>query len=261
MKTLKFDHQTAQSILEGKKTSTWRLYDDKDLSVNDDIKVIDKVDPEHDSSWQVIGRARVKQIIEKQLNDVTKDDMRGHIEFRSSDEMLTHYRNLYGERVDLNTPVKIVQFSFEPGSMDAPVEASKLEEARVYTDGGSRGNPGPSACAYVICNLDDNVVEKSGFYLGKITNNQAEYQGLVMGLERASELDIKNLSVFMDSELVVNQVNGFYKVKNADLAPFYQKVSLLAKGFQKISFTHVPRELNRIADAEVNRILDEQKNH
>jgi ribonuclease HI len=132
-------------------------------------------------------------------------------------------------------------------------------EAKLFTDGGSRGNPGPSAAAYAICNMDDNVVEKSGKYLGEITNNQAEYQGLIGGLERAIELNIKALSVFMDSELVVKQINGIYKVKNIDLAPFYQIAIGLAKNFDAISFNHIPRELNKIADQEVNRILDENK--
>jgi len=260
MKTLKFDHQTAQQIINGEKTSTWRLYDDKQLAVNDDIKIIDKVDPEHSDSWQVIGRAKVNEIIEKRLADITPDDMKGHHIFRSSEEMVGHYKKLYGQRVTLETPVKIVIFNFEAGDLDDPVSLNNLEQARLYTDGGSRGNPGPSAAAYVICNMADNVVEKTGKYLGNITNNQAEYLGLVTGLERAKELTVSELKVFMDSELVINQMNGFYKVKNADLAPYYQKATELAKSFTKITFTHIPRELNKTADTEVNRILDEYKN-
>jgi arylformamidase len=141
-----------------------------------------------------------------------------------------------------------------------PSSQESLKEAKLYTDGGSRGNPGPSASAYVICKMDDNVVEKSGKYLGEITNNQAEYQGLVGGLERAIELNINHLNVFMDSELIVKQVNGLYKVKNVDLIPFHQIVLGLAKNFDKVTFTHIPREMNKIADLEVNRILDENKN-
>lgn len=144
-------------------------------------------------------------------------------------------------------------------SDDPNTSATQIVGAKLFTDGGSRGNPGPSASAYAICNMDDNVVEKSGKYLGEITNNQAEYQGLIGGLERAVELNIKNLSVFMDSELVVKQIKGIYKVKNIDLAPFYQIVLGLAKSFETITFNHIPRELNKIADSEVNRILDENK--
>lgn len=246
-------------IMDGNKTTTWRLYDDKDLSVNDDIKIIDKVEPSDDNTWKVIGKAKIDTILEKRLGDITKEDSAGHQAFASQEDMLSHYRHMYGERVGLETPVKIVHFQFEPGDLSMPVQGVELEEARVYTDGGSRGNPGPSAAAYVICNLDDNVVEKSGYYLGETTNNKAEYQGLVAGLERSQELSIKKVAVFMDSELVVNQMNGFYKVKNAELAPLYVRASHLAEQFEKITFSHVPRELNKIADGEVNRILDEYK--
>lgn len=134
----------------------------------------------------------------------------------------------------------------------------ELLEAKIFTDGGARGNPGPSAYAYVICNMDDNVVEKSGKYIGETTNNQAEYKGLIAGLQRAIELGIKSLHVFMDSELVVKQVNGLYKVKNPDMVTLYQKVAQLIPNFENIDFTHVLRALNKLADAEVNRILDNQ---
>lgn len=135
----------------------------------------------------------------------------------------------------------------------------KLEQAKLYTDGGSRGNPGPSASAIVICNLDNTVVEKSGKFLGTATNNQAEYTALLMGLERAKELGIKDLQVMMDSELVVKQIKGLYKIKNDQLIPIYEKIKNLKSSFDNLSFTYVPRALNKEADGEVNRILDEQK--
>ena len=132
-----------------------------------------------------------------------------------------------------------------------------LEEAKVFTDGGSRNNPGDSACAYVICKMDDTVVEKGGYYMGIATNNQAEYYGFKKGLERARDLGIEKINLFSDSQLVVNQMKGVYKVKNQELAPLHQEVKDLAESFEKVSFTYVPRELNKIADGEVNRILDE----
>lgn len=258
MKTLKFDHDLAQLILAGKKTSTWRLFDDKDLTVNDDLVFIDKVQPAKPETWREIGHARISEVVEKRLEDVSERDITGHEAFATKKEMIKQYQRYYGKKVTGATPIKIVYFDFEAGqpSKNAGVH---IVEARLYTDGGSRGNPGPSACAYVICNLDDTVVEKSGFFMGKSTNNQAEYQGLRLGLERAQELGIKNLEVFMDSQLVVNQVKGLYRVKHVDLAPVHQEVVALAKLFEKINFTYVPREINRLADAEVNRILDEQK--
>jgi len=134
---------------------------------------------------------------------------------------------------------------------------AKLDEAKLYTDGGSRGNPGHSAGAFVICKTDDNVVEKSGFYIGITTNNQAEYQALLKGLQRSAKLGVRKLNVFMDSELIVKQLKGLYKIKNKGLEPLYHQAKDLAADFEETSFTHVPRALNKEADEEVNRILDE----
>ncbi len=265
MKTLKFDHDLAVLILSGKKTSTWRLYDDKDLSVNDNFNVVDKVDPKDPSTWEIVGRGRITEIIEKNLGDVNSKDMEGHDSFESKEGMLKEYQNYYGQNVDYKTPVKIIFFEFSPGQAQIATGGMLLEEAKVYTDGGSRGNPGESACAYAICKMDDSVVEKSGFYIGIATNNQAEYAGFAHGLERARQLDIKRITLMSDSQLVVNQMKGIYKVKNQELAPLHKEVADLARSFEHINFVYVPRELNRIADAEVNRILDEhertKKNH
>lgn len=257
MKTLKFDHPQAEAILAGQKTSTWRLYDDKDLSVSDDIKVIDKVVPEQPDSWRIIGQAKVTEVVEKLLGSVTEQDMRAHEHFDSQEQMLEHYRSYYGHRVDLETPVKIIYFNFVASVGDQPSGGMLLEEAKVFTDGGSRGNPGDSACAYVICKMDDSVVEKGGYYMGMATNNQAEYYGFKKGLERARDLGIDKIHLFSDSQLVVNQMLGVYKVKNQELAPLHQDVKGLADSFEKITFSYVPRELNKIADSEVNVILDE----
>lgn len=133
-----------------------------------------------------------------------------------------------------------------------------MENAKLYTDGGSRGNPGPSAYAFIICKMDDTVVEKSGKFMGQATNNQAEYQGLIAGLNRARELTVKDLQVYMDSELIVRQLSGLYKVKNIQLLPLYNEARKLSEAFNNISFTHIPRALNQKADGEVNRLLDEE---
>lgn len=135
-------------------------------------------------------------------------------------------------------------------------EPVNLKAAKMYTDGGARGNPGPSAIAYVICKMDGSVVKKDGEYIGVTTNNQAEYRALEAGLKEAGKMGVKELQVLMDSELVVKQVRGEYKVKNTDLLPIYMNVKNLADEFDKITFNHVPRELNKEADAEVNRIID-----
>lgn len=130
--------------------------------------------------------------------------------------------------------------------------------AFLYTDGGSRGNPGPSAAGYVIIQ-GDRVVDEGGEYLGITTNNQAEYHGVRVGLEAAVRLGIQELEVRVDSMLVANQLNGIYKIKNRELWPVNERVRELTTNFKKIKFTHVPRELNQLADGMVNRTLDRQK--
>jgi len=132
----------------------------------------------------------------------------------------------------------------------------KMNEIKVFTDGGSRGNPGPSAGAFVILDMADIVVKKNGKYLGVTTNNLAEYHSLKGGLEAAVAMGAKIVHVYMDSLLVINQMKGIYKIKNPELIPVHQAVRALLPSFQQVQFTHVPREYNRLADAEVNTILD-----
>jgi len=131
-----------------------------------------------------------------------------------------------------------------------------VKEIKLFADGGSRGNPGPSASGYVLLDMEDNIIFKSGVYLGITTNNQAEYQALKFGLEEAHKMDVREVAVYMDSLLVINQMKGIFKVKNRDLWPIHEAIKQLAARFKKITYTHVPRELNKLADAEVNTTLD-----
>lgn len=135
-----------------------------------------------------------------------------------------------------------------------------MSRAIVYSDGGSRGNPGPSAAAFVIMDNQHNILGQGGAYLGITTNNQTEYHGVQLGLERAFELGIKNLEFRIDSLLVVNQMKGLYKIKNRELWPINERVRALMAKFDTVQFTHVPRELNQLADSLVNRLLDEHQN-
>lgn len=130
-------------------------------------------------------------------------------------------------------------------------------ELIIYTDGGSRGNPGPSAAGFVIQDSQERTVLEGGNYLGLTTNNQAEYQAVKLALEKAIELGAKNVSFRLDSLLVVNQLNGVYQIKNRDLWPIHASIKSLTKHFDKVTFTHVRREFNREADAIVNHLLDE----
>ncbi|MFZ2513322.1 MAG: reverse transcriptase-like protein [Candidatus Saccharimonadales bacterium] len=135
---------------------------------------------------------------------------------------------------------------------------TQITEVQLYADGGSRGNPGPSASGYVLLDMDGNVVHEQGVFLGITTNNQAEYQALKFGLEAALRHQARSVHVYMDSMLVVNQMKKIFKVKNRDLWPIHDAIQQLLPKFEKITFDHVPRELNKLADAEVNKCLDAQ---
>lgn len=136
------------------------------------------------------------------------------------------------------------------------LQPTVFKEIKLYADGGSRGNPGPSASGYVLMEMDNTVIKKSGVYLGITTNNQAEYQALKLGLEEAQKIGAREVHVYLDSLLVINQMKGIFKVKNRDLWPIYEAIKEQTKNFKKVNFTHVPRELNKLADAEVNEVLD-----
>mgnify|MGYP001174148610 CR=1 FL=1 len=126
----------------------------------------------------------------------------------------------------------------------------------VYSDGGSRGNPGPSAAGFVILNGQQEIIEQGGEYLGITTNSQAEYHGVRLGLERALELGYRHLDFRVDSMLVVNQMNGIYRIKNRELWPIYSRIKQLAENFESVRFSHVKREFNQLADGMVNKTLD-----
>lgn len=140
------------------------------------------------------------------------------------------------------------------GNIDDNVTA--VGDAIIYADGGSRGNPGPSACGYIIMDVGQRIVARGGEYLGITTNNQAEYQGVRLAMEKALELGLKKVDIRLDSMLVVNQMNGVYMIKNRELWPINERIRDLMLNFEKVTFRHVPRELNQLADGEVNRALD-----
>lgn len=136
------------------------------------------------------------------------------------------------------------------------VDAQNTTHLIVYSDGGSRGNPGPSASGFVVMNQNQDVLHQGGMYLGITTNNQAEYHGVRLGLEKALEMGAKTIDFRLDSLLVVNQLNGVYKIKNRDLWPINERIKELATKFEKVTFSHVRREFNQLADGMVNKILN-----
>jgi ribonuclease HI len=128
--------------------------------------------------------------------------------------------------------------------------------ARLFTDGGARGNPGPAAFGYVLEADDGTVLDARGEAIGVATNNVAEYRALLAGLESALELGVTELAVISDSELVVKQMRGEYKVKNAALRELSSEAARVAGRLREVTYTAVRREHNELADSLVNDALD-----
>ena len=129
----------------------------------------------------------------------------------------------------------------------------------VYTDGGARGNPGPAALGVAIFGATGKLLAKHGHYLGEQTNNYAEYSALIFALKEAKRLGGQDVQCFLDSELIVRQMSGQYRVRNKALLPLFEEVKKLACNFKKITFQHVPREQNKVADEMVNATLDAEQ--
>ena len=177
-----------------------------------------------------------KKLSEIQLSDVTSSTI-SLLGLAKDDESTTSDEKAYDNNVDKNTSDIYI----------------------IYSDGGSRGNPGPSATGFVIMNAKEEVLTEGGEYIGVTTNNQAEYQAVYAALKKAHEMNIKKIDFRLDSNLVVSQLNGVYKIKNRDLWPIYEKIKDLSEQFDHITFTHVRREFNRLADGLVNKVLDAQR--
>lgn len=149
----------------------------------------------------------------------------------------------------------------ERGTVKTTVKAEAKAKStagrhELYVDGASRGNPGQAGAGALIKDPSAKVVRRLKKFLGRTTNNVAEYSALVLGLEAARSMGIDRISVFADSELMVKQLNGVYKVKSEDLRPLYEKASALSKGFKEFSIKHIYREKNAAADALSNEAID-----
>ena len=129
----------------------------------------------------------------------------------------------------------------------------------VNIDGGARGNPGPAGAGYVLQAHDGTVLRQEGFFLGRATNNVAEYTALLKGLTSAIEMGASSIEVLSDSELLVRQMTGVYRVKNAGLLPLFTEARELSSRFDSFEIRHVRRELNTQADRMVNLAIDQRR--
>ncbi len=135
----------------------------------------------------------------------------------------------------------------------------KYEKIIIYTDGGSRGNPGKAGIGAVLKDENKKNIAEISKYLGIATNNQAEYTAVIYALKKAQKLNAQILECYLDSELIVKQLKGEYKVKNKGLIPLFIELCRLRDTFKKTSFTHVRREFNKEADALANLAMDKHK--
>jgi ribonuclease HI/ADP-ribose pyrophosphatase YjhB (NUDIX family) len=158
---------------------------------------------------------------------------------------------MYKERPGVTTTVDGTNIQAE-----VDYSSKKQSDLVIFSDGGSRGNPGPSAAGFVIEDGSGKLTHEGGVYLGITTNNQAEYHGVRIGLEKAKELGAKTVDFYIDSMLVVNQLNGQYVIRNRELWPVHERIKELIGQFDKVSFRHIKREQNQRADGMVNKILD-----
>ena len=143
-------------------------------------------------------------------------------------------------------------------AVTAAAASARPPRTRLFTDGAARGNPGPAGAGAVIVSPDGHIVAKVGKFLGESTNNVAEYMGLILGLKRARAMGIKQLEVLSDSELLVRQLKGEYRVKAEHLKPLHLEAEALLRAFPDVEIRHVPREENAQADAMSNRAIDER---
>lgn len=140
--------------------------------------------------------------------------------------------------------------------MSATSESGHASHCVIYTDGGARGNPGPAAAGAVILADDGRVIAEVSEYLGIATNNVAEYRALLLALRRALDAGCRRADICMDSELIVRQLSGHYRVKDAKIVPLHAQARHLLRQFDESSVTHVRREQNKHADQLVNAALD-----
>ena len=254
MKTLKFITEQIADIQSGKCTTTWRLFDDKDLNVGDELQFVNS------DNGEVFGYGTINEIVIKRIIDINEDDKLGHRVYADDHAIIADFRRFYGPDVNAQSIIKVVKYSFSTKQAQTHHNQQvKFQEVKLYTDGGSRGNPGPSATGIVLLGMDSSILYSNGEYLGITTNNQAEYQAVLQGLRQATKLGARIVHVYMDSLLVVNQMKGIFKIKNRDLWPIHQAIKDEIARFEKVNFTHIPREMNKLADTEVNKTLDEKQ--
>jgi ribonuclease HI len=153
---------------------------------------------------------------------------------------------------------KPVKAAIKPQPLFTGQDAHKKGKLLLYTDGASRGNPGDAGAGIVILDGQGEEIAAQGRYLGTCTNNVAEYKALIMGLLQASQLGGRSIEIFLDSQLIVRQIQGLYKVKSSHLQPLFAKAQELLSTFENYEIRHIPREENKRADQLANQGINDR---
>lgn len=173
-----------------------------------------------------------------------------------AEEALLEMASILGVEISASKPVQ-EPVSAGTAAKTVDITGMMISELIVHADGASRGNPGPASAAVVAYDREGTELTSRAKRLGKATNNVAEYSACILALELAADFGVPNVTVRMDSELVVKQMKGEYKIKNENLAVLAEKVRELAAGFDRCVWEHVPRAKNAAADKLANEVLDE----
>lgn len=159
-----------------------------------------------------------------------------------------------------NILLDIAKYGDDGNNLDTPTAPVRHKTGIIHSDGGSRGNPGPSASAYIITDhTGQTVLAQGGKFIGYSDSGMAEYTAVELALQKAIELGLTDIDFYSDNLMVVNQINGIFKVHNPEFKDVYNRVMKLLFNFRRIHFHHVHREYNSLADSLVNRILDENE--
>ena len=169
-----------------------------------------------------------------------------------------YIKDFTSSSVRLNeTSMSVIEIEEEKTVSSRTSVRNTANAATINVDGASRGNPGPSGIGYVVYNSSGQTIEKGGEFIGFATSRMAEYYAMRKGVTRAQELGFKTVRFISDSLMVVNQLNGIFKIKNQDVLLIYRDIQEMASRFDAVSFVHVPRSQNAVADSEANRAIDQ----
>lgn len=189
-----------------------------------------------------------------------RDDNRINLSDKYSEYRWAGRRDLTRREITDSTKILLdVGMVDLPGDKSIDVTRTTKDLHYIYTDGGSRGNPGPSAAGYVIMDSNEDIITQGGRYLGEMTNDRAEYYGVLYALREAERLGLRKIELRSDSLFVVNQMNGTHKVRDTGAYDLYEQTLALVSRFDKVRFEHIGRDLNVLADGLVNKTLDAKK--